>query len=209
MACPPARQRVSHAGAGVHSGHELERNLLRTELRQRLEPVIVIDLEVACRQIGDEAAVPVGDHGGDLQHVDIDGFRDVERLRPRVRDDLLSVLEHRDRANDVFLHQLTRVPLAGEGGTLHGADLAGVGEPPDQSDVGHEAHGFEGDREPDGAGHERAVRRGDDARGPALGAGAGPERDEDRGDRQGDASHWIAGVPGSGMSGPPAVSAEM
>ena len=106
------RHRLRHAPADVDGHHQLERDVLGGERRDRLRDAVFVDLEVGGLQPADEAPAAARDRGRDLDDLHVDGFGVLGALGTDARPDLAAVAEHGRGPDQVFEHLGARVPRA-------------------------------------------------------------------------------------------------
>ena len=122
---------ILHAGADVHHGNHLERDVLGREIGDGLWLLVFVNHEVARLQSLDEPALVVGHDRRDLDDVDVDFFRDVESLGLDRAGDAPAAAQHGAGADVMWMDAIARVPVTFERLAHDFADLLRVGEEDD------------------------------------------------------------------------------
>ncbi len=122
------RHRRRHAAADVHGHDQLQRDILRRKVGNRLRLAVLQHVKCALRQPGDELAAVVGHCDGDLDDVDVDLLGDAKALGPDGAGEAASVGEVRQYPDLPLDDILTGVPVALERRAVHHAHFAAVDE---------------------------------------------------------------------------------
>jgi hypothetical protein len=121
------RHRVLHAGAHIDRQHEVERDVLRHEVRNRLRLAVLEHAERAARQSADVFVLAVGHRHGHLHDLDVHGFGEAEALGDDGVDDT-DAGPGGDGAYLMLRDRLSDVELAFEGCLRRPAHLPAVDE---------------------------------------------------------------------------------
>ena len=133
------RESRGHAAADIERHHEIERDVFRLKVRDRLWTLILPDAKGRSREASHVASI-VCDGRRDLHDVHVLGFRVGEASRPHVVDDSGAICECRRHPDLVRLDPRARIPLALVWRAGHDAQLAAVHEEDDAWRGGRRLH---------------------------------------------------------------------